>query len=110
MSSGPLLVRSVVMTATTSPESATAAAACTHLADVAHAWAIIGPVMSGAPIFAASVGPPKNASFCGTVMPSTSESRRAGSTWARFEGITGDLGGEIDAVDVRERALPPDEG
>ena len=49
----------------------------THFADVAHACEIIGPVMSGTPIFAASVGPPKNDSFCGTVMPSTRESRRA---------------------------------
>src|SRR6185369_17131680 len=56
VSSGPLLVRSVVITATTSPASAAAAPAWTHLADVAHAWAIIGPVMWGAPIFAASVG------------------------------------------------------
>ena len=56
----PLLHLSVVMTAVASapPASTCAAAWATQAALVAQAWAIIGPVMSGAPIRPAIQGAP----------------------------------------------------
>jgi hypothetical protein len=48
---GPLLVRSVssVITRSWTPSSTCVAAACRHAAEVAQAWAMVGPVAAGAP-------------------------------------------------------------
>jgi len=57
---GPLEVRSVVITATFEPWSASAMRPpmASDAAEVAHAWEIIGPVACGAPMRPAKVGPP----------------------------------------------------
>jgi len=60
LSSGPLEVRSVVMTRhnSSSPASTRSAAACTHAAEVAHACDSIAPLVCCAPMRAATVETP----------------------------------------------------